>query len=157
MAVFDDAAREKLVLYPHRVEWKNRVPTAVKADGEVVSLDSREPLKAECQHFLDCVGSRRPPVSNGAEGRRGLKVLHAWQGGLGSGSAEVPDEKPKQEPSYFVHESSFLDAGAHVGAGTKIWHFSHVMKGAHIGERCVIGQNVNIDGGAMLGDNVKIQ
>ncbi len=48
MAVFDDTAEHKLVLYPHRVEWKNRVPTAVKANGENVVLDDREPLRAEC-------------------------------------------------------------------------------------------------------------
>src|SRR5256886_4313713 len=50
MAVFDDTAEHKLVLYPHRVEWKNRIPTAVKAEGEIVDLDEREPLRAECQH-----------------------------------------------------------------------------------------------------------
>ena len=55
MAVFDDTAEHKLVLYPHKVEWKNRIPTAVKAEGEVVALEDREPLRAECQHFLDCV------------------------------------------------------------------------------------------------------
>src|SRR6267154_211797 len=70
MAVFDDTAEHKLVLYPHRVEWKNRMPTAVKAKGEIVDLDAREPLRAECQHFLDCVESRTSPVSNGAEGLR---------------------------------------------------------------------------------------
>ena len=58
---------------------------------------------------------------------------------------------------YFVHESSYVDEGAAVGAGTKIWHFSHVMAGARIGERCVIGQNVNVGSRAVLGDNVKVQ
>jgi UDP-2-acetamido-3-amino-2,3-dideoxy-glucuronate N-acetyltransferase len=56
-----------------------------------------------------------------------------------------------------VHESAYADEGAKIGAGTKIWHFSHVMKGAHIGEKCVIGQNVNVDGGVVIGNNVKIQ
>jgi len=64
---------------------------------------------------------------------------------------------PKTERPYFVHESAYVDEGAEVGAGTKIWHFSHVMKNARIGERCVIGQNVNIDSGTLLGNNVKIQ
>ena len=45
MAVFDDTAEHKLILYPHRVEWKNRIPTAVKADGEIVPLDEQEPLR----------------------------------------------------------------------------------------------------------------
>jgi UDP-2-acetamido-3-amino-2,3-dideoxy-glucuronate N-acetyltransferase len=58
---------------------------------------------------------------------------------------------------YFVHESAYLDDGAAVGAGTKIWHFSHVQSGARIGRGCILGQNVNIAGDVVIGDNVKIQ
>jgi UDP-2-acetamido-3-amino-2,3-dideoxy-glucuronate N-acetyltransferase len=58
---------------------------------------------------------------------------------------------------YFVHESSYVDAGAVVGAGSKIWHFSHVMPGAVIGEGCNLGQNVVVMGGTRLGNNVKVQ
>ena len=61
MAVFDDTAEDKLVTYPHKVEWKNRVPTAVKANGEVVPIESTEPLKAECLAFLECLNTRKPP------------------------------------------------------------------------------------------------
>jgi UDP-2-acetamido-3-amino-2,3-dideoxy-glucuronate N-acetyltransferase len=50
-----------------------------------------------------------------------------------------------------------VDEGATIGKGTKIWHFSHIMKGARIGERCVLGQNVNVDGGTVIGNNVKVQ
>lgn len=60
-------------------------------------------------------------------------------------------------PPAFVHPSSFVDEGALVGAGTRIWHFSHVQAGARIGSRCVLGQNVNVDRGAVLGDGVKVQ
>ncbi len=60
-------------------------------------------------------------------------------------------------PDYFVHESSYVDEGAVVGAGTKIWHFSHVMSGAVIGERCNLGQNVVVMPGTRLGNNVKVQ
>lgn len=59
--------------------------------------------------------------------------------------------------NYFAHESAYVDEGAEIGAGTKIWHFCHVMKGASIGERCVFGQNVNVDGGVVIGHNVKVQ
>lgn len=58
---------------------------------------------------------------------------------------------------YFVHESSYIDEGAEIGAGTKIWHFCHVMPQARIGERCNIGQNVLVSSGVTLGNNVKIQ
>src|SRR5437870_11508700 len=71
MAVFDDTAEHKLVLYPHKVEWKNRLPTAIKAKGEPIWIASDEPLKLECQHFLYSVASRKVPLTDGQEG---LKV-----------------------------------------------------------------------------------
>jgi len=58
---------------------------------------------------------------------------------------------------YFVHESSYVDDGAEIGAGTKIWHFSHVMPRTRIGEKCNIGQNVLVASDVIVGDNVKIQ
>ena len=58
---------------------------------------------------------------------------------------------------YFVHQSSYIDEGAEIGAGTKIWHFSHVMTRARIGERCNIGQNVLVSPEVTIGNNVKIQ
>lgn len=58
---------------------------------------------------------------------------------------------------YFAHESSYIDEGASIGAGTKIWHFSHVMSGAVIGKNCKIGQNVVVGSSARIGNGVKIQ
>jgi UDP-2-acetamido-3-amino-2,3-dideoxy-glucuronate N-acetyltransferase len=56
-----------------------------------------------------------------------------------------------------AHESSYVDEGAHVGPGTRIWHFCHVQPGARIGERCSLGQNVNVGNDVVIGRNVKIQ
>ena len=58
---------------------------------------------------------------------------------------------------FFVHESSYVDEGAVIGAGSKVWHFCHVMAGAVIGERCNLGQNVVVMPGTRLGNNVKVQ
>jgi UDP-2-acetamido-3-amino-2,3-dideoxy-glucuronate N-acetyltransferase len=58
---------------------------------------------------------------------------------------------------YFVHESAYVDEGARIGKGTKIWHFCHVLPGAEIGERCNLGQNVVVMPGTRVGNNVKIQ
>jgi len=58
---------------------------------------------------------------------------------------------------WFAHASAYVDEGATIGEGTKIWHFSHVMSGAKIGRRCNLGQNVVISPGVIVGDNVKIQ
>src|ERR1039457_495760 len=60
-------------------------------------------------------------------------------------------------PDYFVHESSYIDEGAEIGSGTKIWHFSHVMSGAKIGDRCSFGQNCVVSLGVVIGTNVKVQ
>lgn len=59
--------------------------------------------------------------------------------------------------SFFKHESAYVDEPCSIGEGTKIWHFSHVMKNARIGSQCVLGQNVSIASDVIVGNNVKIQ
>lgn len=59
--------------------------------------------------------------------------------------------------SYYAHPSAILDEGCSIGAGTKIWHFCHIMPGARIGQNCSLGQNVFVASGVSLGDNVKVQ
>jgi UDP-2-acetamido-3-amino-2,3-dideoxy-glucuronate N-acetyltransferase len=61
------------------------------------------------------------------------------------------------EKEYFAHETAVIDEGCIIGKGTKIWHFSHIMTGAEIGEKCNIGQNVVVSPGVKLGKNVKVQ
>ena len=61
------------------------------------------------------------------------------------------------DKEYFKHQSSYVDEPCGIGAGTKIWHFSHIMKDCEIGENCNIGQNVVISPKVKLGNNVKIQ
>jgi UDP-2-acetamido-3-amino-2,3-dideoxy-glucuronate N-acetyltransferase len=61
------------------------------------------------------------------------------------------------ESSYFVHPSAYIDEPCSIGAGTKIWHFCHVMPGSKIGEKCVLGQNVMVGSHVVIGNRVKIQ
>lgn len=61
------------------------------------------------------------------------------------------------ESVFFAHPTAVVDDGASIGAGTKIWHFSHIMSGARIGERCVLGQNVYIGSRGVIGNGVKVQ
>jgi UDP-2-acetamido-3-amino-2,3-dideoxy-glucuronate N-acetyltransferase len=61
------------------------------------------------------------------------------------------------EKEYFAHETAVIDEGCTIGRGTKIWHFTHIMKDAVIGERCNLGQNVVVSPGVILGNNVKVQ
>lgn len=58
---------------------------------------------------------------------------------------------------YFVHASSYVDAGCAIGKGTKIWHFSHILPGVKIGANCIIGQNVMIGPDVVVGNDCKIQ
>lgn len=61
------------------------------------------------------------------------------------------------ESQYFSHESAIIDEGCQIGKGTKIWHFSHIMRDCTIGENCNLGQNVVVSPGVVLGNNVKVQ
>jgi len=61
------------------------------------------------------------------------------------------------EKEYFAHETAVIDDGCIIGKGTKIWHFSHIMTGSELGEKCNIGQNVVVSPGVKLGRNVKVQ
>src|SRR4030066_2187337 len=58
---------------------------------------------------------------------------------------------------YFKHESSYVDETCEIGDGTKIWHFSHISKGARIGKKCVFGQNSFVANDVVIGSNVKVQ
>jgi UDP-2-acetamido-3-amino-2,3-dideoxy-glucuronate N-acetyltransferase len=157
MAVFDDTqAERKLVLYPHQIDWVNRVPVARKAEGEVVELRSDEPLRVECQHFLDCVRDRVTPNTDGENGLRVLRILHAAGHSVRQHGQPVAMQE-KQATSHFVHPSAVVDEGSTIGEGSKIWHFSHVMEDSHIGKKCILGQNVHVAPGVRIGNNVKIQ
>jgi len=70
------------------------------------------------------------------------------------GKSRVPGRASKQ---YWAHPTAVVDRGAAIGAGTKVWHFCHVMAGARVGARCVLGQNVFVASSAVVGDGCKIQ
>jgi UDP-2-acetamido-3-amino-2,3-dideoxy-glucuronate N-acetyltransferase len=66
-----------------------------------------------------------------------------------------PQESPKR--TFFVHPSADVEEQCEIGAGTKIWHFSHIFRGAKIGERCIFGQNCQVAENVVIGNNVKVQ
>ncbi|HPQ40897.1 MAG TPA: acyltransferase, partial [bacterium] len=59
--------------------------------------------------------------------------------------------------TYFAHETAVVDRPSRIGEGTRIWHFSHVMKNVDIGENCIFGQNTFVASGVVVGSNVKVQ
>ncbi|MDD5195571.1 MAG: Gfo/Idh/MocA family oxidoreductase [Candidatus Omnitrophica bacterium] len=90
MAVFDDLASEKLLIYPHKIEWSNgKVPIARQAKFNSVKIKHAEPLLEELKHFLDCITSRKQPRTDGQEGLSVLKVLQAAEDSLSSYSART--------------------------------------------------------------------
>jgi UDP-2-acetamido-3-amino-2,3-dideoxy-glucuronate N-acetyltransferase len=156
MAVFDDTrAEQKLMLYPHTIEWQRREAIAHKMDGQSIPVESTEPLLAECVHFLDCIQNNHQPLTNAEEGLRVLKILAASEESLKQNGKTV--QIGNQSSPYFVHPSSEIDREVQIGEGTKIWHFTHVLSNSKIGKNCVIGQNVMIGPQVTIGDNVKIQ
>jgi len=156
MAVFDDMEPDnKLVLYSHRIDWVDRVPVARRDGAEVVPTPKEEPLRIECEHFLQCVRERRPPRTSGDSALRVLRVLEACEQSLCEKGrpVEVPEERRK----FFAHSTAVVDEPCEIDEGTKVWHFSHIMAGATIGKYCNLGQNVHVASGVRIGNNVKIQ
>ena len=162
MVVFDDTRpwNEKLVIHRNYLKWaEGRNPTPNKSTGEFISVQELEPLKQECLHFIECCQSRTPPRTDGAEGLRVLQVLKAAQESLQQdGELRQPARlMSASEAGYFAHPTAVIDSQARIGQGCKIWHFSHVMANAQLGDHCNLGQNVVISPGVRLGRNVKVQ
>ncbi len=162
MAVFNDAEpwNRKLVLYPHRVAWRDGVPEPNKAEAVPIDIPPAEPLHLECLHFLECIRDGKRPRTDVNEGIGVLSVLEAAQRSMKSGQlAELkqPLKLASVAPPYFAHPTACIDDGAEIGDGTKIWYFSHILKNTVIGRDCNIGQNVMIGPDVTVGDRCKIQ
>jgi UDP-2-acetamido-3-amino-2,3-dideoxy-glucuronate N-acetyltransferase len=161
MALFNDVEPEdKLLLYPHRIEWKDQIPVPDKKKAEKIPIEKKEPLREECHHFIHCITHSLKPKTDGDEALRVLKVLQSCQKSMENGGKPIPLEEPSfvnYAPDVYVHETAVIDSGCEVGKGTKIWHFSHIIKGSKIGRECNIGQNVVIGPDVTIGNKVKIQ
>ena len=163
MAVFEDTVADKLKLYPHQIEWIDRKPVPRKAEAEAIDVPAHEPLRLECAHFLDCVATGARPQTDGENGVRVLAVLEACQRSLDANGKSVAVEAiapasatPEQTDTY-VHPTAVVDEPCEIGKGTKIWHFTHVLKNCRIGQNCVLGQNVMVGPDVNIGNGVKIQ
>ncbi len=155
MAVFDDLNKDKLVIYPHRIKWENgKIPIAVKAEHYAVKIKNSEPLKEEARHFIECAAKGKTPRTDAREALRVLKVLETAEKSIkfnNTSGSQAMNEK------YFIHPTSCADENVKIGEGTKVWHYSHILKNTTIGKLCIIGQNVSIGPDAKIGDRCKIQ
>lgn len=157
MVMFDDTnPDEKLFLFNHKVDWIDRIPVPHPEQAKPISIEEKEPLKNECQHFIKCIENRKTPFTDGIEGLRVLKVLEACQKSL-TEKGSIKTLSKKNEKPYYMHISSFIDKDVKIREGTKIWHFSHILKNTEIGKNCTIGQNVMVGPNVKIGNNVKIQ
>jgi predicted dehydrogenase/acetyltransferase-like isoleucine patch superfamily enzyme len=169
MVVFEDSAKnpaDKLKHYAHTVEWANGAPRAVKGPDETgvaLPFGDGNPLKDECGHFLASIASGSAPRTDGAEGLRVLSVLERASAALSKALPEAPRRPANVHPNArlaegaSVHDTAYVDDRVTIGAGSKIWHFSHILGDVAIGEKCNIGQNVVIGPRVTVGNNVKIQ
>jgi len=157
MAVFDGVLNNgELILYPHRIEWIDRIPVGRMAEGERLTVAAQEPLRLECQHFLDCIRRRERPRTDGEEGLKVLRILEACQRSLENQGQVIEVASPLRRGVY-IHPTAVIDEPCEIGEGTKIWHFSHIMAGSRIGKNCNLGQNVVIGPNVTIGNGVKIQ
>ncbi len=165
MAVFDDTqpVAQKLTLYPHTINWKNGVPVPQKAESIAIDLQQswQEPLKAECEAYLNAIHTGEPPITSGKEGLRVLKVLAISQQAIEEKEKRnlLPLNAPSTHatPDYYINPTAIVDDNVSIGKGTKIWHFSHIVYNSKLGENCNIGQNVMIGPDVTIGNNCKIQ
>ncbi len=168
MAVFNDTLSwpRKLCLYPHHIKWEKNMPVPEKAEPEYIPIEETEPLRTECLHFLHCIVSGERPRTDGREGLRVLKVLKASQDSMDRQGEKIVPGQPRGGPeeiggagsdACFVHPSSVIERDVEIGRGTRIWHFSHVLSGSRIGERCTLGQNVAVGPDVVVGDGCRIQ
>ncbi len=159
MLVFDDTLKDdKLSMYRHNIDWdKGQIPVARKSEREVINIDNLEPLKEECRAFLKSIDEGNDTITSGEEGLRVLKVLNAAQDSIKSGRPIRRISTIEEKRDYFVHPTAIIDENVKIGKGTKIWHFSHILSGSEIGERCVLGQNVVVGPDVRIGNNCKIQ
>ena len=158
MAVFDDGEpwSRKLMLYPHKIEWRAALPVPQRAEADPVPLDEAEPLALECRHFLECIATGAKPRTDGAEGLRVLRVLTRASLALKQNAEPAPPQ-PRLRSDVHVHPSAVIDEPSEIGAGTRIWHFSHVLAHTRIGRDCTLGQNVMVGPDVSIGNHCKIQ
>ncbi|HEU20726.1 MAG TPA: oxidoreductase [Deltaproteobacteria bacterium] len=163
MLVFDDTepVEKKLVLYPHTINWRNGIPEPNKAESQFIDISQtwKEPLRAECEAFLTAIETRTPPITSGDEGLRVLKILEASQQSIEAKEFVSPPHPLPLTPYAHVdvHETAVVEERCEIGEGTRIWHFSHVLSGSRMGEKCTIGQNVVIGPDVTIGNNCKVQ
>ena len=136
MAVFDDTKlwQDKLLLYPHKIKWLSNVPFPEKGEPERVEIPEAEPLRLECEHFLNSFINGHMPQTDGKEALRVLKSLNAAQRSIDNNSCSVkPNSSNATSDRSIPQSQSFVSGNG---------FFAH--KSAYIDDNCDIGQGITI-------------
>ena len=163
MAVFDDISDEKLMLYPHRIEWLNRIPIAAKAEAEVVKVEMDEPLKVECRHFIDCVANGQQPITDGREGLRVLQVLQASQRSLNENGrtisldqSAIPIPKRQQSVSPEAAINYARPVASENGTGARPVEGKAYSTGEQRAKSYFVHESAYVDEGVEIGAGSKV-
>jgi len=186
MAVFDDtqAWEDKLLLYPHEIEWQHNVPVPSKADPERLEISQAEPLRQECEHFLKCMANGARPQTDGDEGLRVLRVLNAAQRsldnfgervnlaqrrpsticrsyGAGKGAEEgrtgVGSRRAEQKTDHGQPTTGyFVHETAVIDGDVAIGTGTKIWHFSHVLSNSQVGENCNIGQNVVIGPDVEI-
>jgi len=158
-AIFDEMSpwSDKLKLYA--LETPSAIPSLAEAEPRSLHLEGTEPLHALCTHFLACVAGEETPRTGGRFVREVTAVLNAAMRSLERGGAvqTLSRERPVRARNSFLHPTAVIDEDVEIGAGSMIWHFTHLLAGTRLGEGANLGQNVMVGPKVTVGKDCKIQ
>ena len=160
MVVFEDTRSEdKLRLCAKGFDVISGETTKREGEFTPVAFDATPPLQLELEHFCDCIANDITPRTDGLHGVAVLRMLSEAQRALENNANKVRAARTSltKSDSQGVHPTAIVDENVTIGTGSKIWHFSHLLSGAQIGEYCSIGQNVVVGNNVRIGNQVKIQ
>lgn len=165
MFSYEDSSPDKQILfYEKGIDWVKGEPVSRDGATEYIPYEAKQPLAEELSYFADCIaGGRRPDIATAEGGVEVLSILEEATESLMTEGRPVPAPAAERKGvfgdgrDYFVHESAVIDDRVAIGAGTKVWHFSHVLSGSTLGEDCSLGQNVVVGPDVTIGARCKIQ
>jgi len=183
MAVFDDTQPwpDKLLLYPHEIKWQNNIPVPEKGEPEQLDIPQAEPLRIECEHFLNCISNGTKPLTDGNEGLRVLKVLNASQCSLDqnglkvqlkqpdglaesngissfakSANGEVCDRPCGSVANKKKYPETLIHETSFIDENITIGHGTKIWHFSHILSGSKIGRNCNIGQNVVIGPEVTV-
>ncbi|OPL12784.1 MAG: hypothetical protein AVO39_03725 [delta proteobacterium MLS_D] len=161
MFSYEDSSPDKEILfYEKGIDWVRGEPVSRNGATETIPYEKKPPLTEELAYFARCIEQGvQPQWADAENGIQVLEILERATKSLLSANrheAVIPGNTG-QGRDYFVHETSIIDDRVTIGAGTKIWHFSHILSNSSVGDDCSIGQNVVIGPDVSIGNRCKIQ